>query len=314
MMTGNDHTLRHQAQRTAADADQTEFSALLNGSSVVDTGIHDEQIAEALDDFSAADPNLATGWQQNDLNLEAAVGQIRTEIERRDDLLGPHYPFRIKGNSLHHEPSEHFAYEFFLAICNAPNLTTGRHVCLPRVFERISACLVAGFFGARSTFLHTGSPRDPEVGKSFKKAMQTLAERTSEWVWGPESGLPDSPAGGDAGMDFVVWPKFTDRRSIGQLFILGQCACGNNWDTKLHDLSVKDLAKWFNPPWVVDPVRCFTTPFHVTDAMLKEASRKAGVIFDRVRLVGIDYDTGHSLIKPEMRQAMQDLIELVRNP
>ena len=313
MLTSDTYDLRHHAQRTADNADQAEFFALINGSSILDAGIHDERIADAMDDFSVPGTNIVPPWQQDDLKLDSAVGQIREEVERRIQLLGQRYPFSMEGSSLRHEPGEHLLYEFCLAICNAPTLTTGRLKRLPRVFERVSARLVAGHFGARSQFLHTGFPRDFAVGRSFKKAMQKLAARTSEWNWGPDPELPDAPVRGDEGCDFVAWPEYSDKRSIGQLFILGQCACGNDWTSKFRDLAFERLSKWFNPPWLVTPVRCFTTPFHITDTMLIDATRQAGIVFDRARLVCTDHDTSHILIEPEMRKAMHELIKLVQS-
>ena len=98
------------------------------------------------------------------------------------------------------------------------------------------------------------------MGISFKEAMKTVSERTGEWKWGPEDGLPDDLVQGDNGCDFVVWLRALDDRSkIGQLFVLGQCACGNNWVTKWNDLNLNKLQKWFNPLSTVEPVRTFTT-------------------------------------------------------
>ncbi|EIE49616.1 hypothetical protein C357_17930 [Citreicella sp. 357] len=86
-------------------------------------------------------------------------------------------------------------------------------------------------------------------------------------------------------MDFIFWPPLLDNRSIAQQFFLGQCACGNDWDTKFDDLNLKKLFKWFDAA-VVDPVRLFATPFHIVDAVLIESSREAGFVFDRARIVG----------------------------
>ena len=312
-MTRTDpYSLRHQAQRSAGDADQAEFLALKKGSMIVDAGIYDERVAGAMDDFEVQqDKIVGESWHAEDLKYDSAVGQILEEVERRRKIMGEMYPFSIDGGTLIHTPSESSVYEFLLAICNASTITAGEFAWLPRLFERLSARLVAAYFGADTRFIHTGAPRDPEVGSSFKEAMLTVAEKTSEWRWDPEPDLPDEPVHGDSGCDFVVWPIFPDGRQIGQLFILGQCACGNNWDTKFSDLSVKDLQKWFNPLSIVDPVRCFTTPFHVAEATLKEASREAGIVFDRARLVGISHHPANGAIEHEILSRMNELITLV---
>lgn len=305
------YVLRHQEQRSAADADQAEFLAIRNGSSLTDAGIYDERVAGAMDDHEHHDPNAGEPWQVEDLKYDSAVGRVHEEIERRSETLGAAYPFQLHGGTINHIPNGNLIYEFLLAICNAGTLTTGGYVGLPRVFERISARLVAAHLGEGARFLHTGAPRDKEIGVSFKDAMVTLANETSEWQWGPDDGLPEEPQNGDSGCDFVVWPKPPDDRPIGQLFFLGQCACGNDWVNKLNDLTIKKLGKWFNPLSVVDPVRCFATPHHVTDAMLKEASREGGYLFDRARLVRIGHACNEETLEATIQRKMRDLIELV---
>lgn len=303
--------LRHQKQRSAADADQAEFLAIKNGSSAPDAGIYDERVAGAMDDHERQDEIDAESWQEEDLKYDDAVGRVHEEIERRCETLGPAYPFEIHSGGINYVPNDNLIYEFLLAICNANTLTKGKYVRLPRVFERLSARLIAAYLGDGTRFLHTGAPRDKEIGISFKDAMNTVASETSEWKWGPDEGLPDEPQNGDSGCDFVVWPKPPDNRQIGQLFFLGQCACGNDWDTKLSDLTVKNLGKWFNPLSIVDPVRCFTTPHHITDAMLKEASREGGYIFDRARLVGIGHACKKLTVEVSIQNEMRNLIDLV---
>lgn len=313
-MTKTDpYSLRHQAQRSASDADQAEFLALKSGSTVVDAGVYDERVAGAMDDFEARDVAVDEFWHSEDLKYDSAVGKIHEEVERRSLMMGTMYPFQLTGGTLAYVPSGNLFYEFFLATCNAGTITSGEYVWLPRVFERLSARLVAAFFGTDSRCIHTGAPRDEETGKSFRDAMVTVAEQTSEWRWGPDDGLPDEPVNGDGGCDFVVWPSPPDGRAIGQLFILGQCACGNDWQTKFNDLTIKKLQKWFNPLSVVDPVRCFTTPFHVTDSILKEASREGGFVFDRARLVGISQQLADDAIDPYLRVRMGHLIDLVKD-
>ncbi len=310
-MTNDPYSLRHQAQRSASDADQVEFSALRNGSSLADSGIYDERMAGAMDDYEVPDGLDHAPWQDEDLKNDSAVGLVHEEIERRRDTMGAAYPFRVRGATLDYVPNGGLLYEFLLAICNAETITSGRYVRLPRLFERLSARLVAAYLGDRTRFLHTGAPREEDVGRSFRQAMLTLAEATSEWQWGPDEDLPEEPANGDSGCDFVVWPAPPDGRPIGQLFFLGQCACGNDWDTKFNDLTLKRLSKWFNPLSVVDPVRCFATPHHVTDSMLREASREAGYVFDRARLASIAHRSPDGTLETHVQEEMRALVDLV---
>ena len=308
------YSQRHQAQRAAKDADQAEFSALRNGSVVVDSGVYDARVAGVFDDFDVNDPSVTEIWHREDLKYDTPVGKIYEEIERRADILEYAYPFELDQGTLSYSPrnqSISHIYAFFLSICNSHTLTVGNYAWLPRIFERITAKLVASYLGEYARYIHTGSPREPEIGTSFREAMQTVSERAGEWQWDPDDGLPNDPGQGDEGCDFVVWPAAPDGRKIGQLFVLGQCACGNNWQDKYKDLDIKKLQKWFNPLSLVEPVRSFATPHHVTDALLREASREGGLFFDRARLTMIAFRAKEDVLDERMKRCIKRLVDLV---
>jgi len=304
------HSLRHVQQRAAHDADQTEFAAVINGSTVVDAGIFDDRIADSMDDYRADDPmNVVSQSHRHDIAYDSAAGAVHEEILRRIDLLGDAYPFSLSGNNISHTQSKNLVYEFFLAICNSPNITANPYTGLPRIFERLSAQIVRGYMGVHTSAIHTGAPRDN--GTSFREVMEQLNRESGEWIWGPEPELPDEPADQDGGVDFVTWKMAHDGRCKGQLFLLCQCACGNDWDTKLNDLNLRRLAKWFHPPWLVTPVRAFATPMHLVDGHLNEASRIAGVVFDRARLTMIANQAECADAVALFRAEITDLIALV---
>ena len=307
------YSTRWQEQNAATNADQAEFSAFRNGSTVLDTGIYDERIAESMDDYEPSTESHHESFEQVDLKIDSSVGHIHEEIERRQEILGDAYPFALNGNNLSHEPIANIYYEYFLAICNSSTITTGEYVELPRSFERITAQLISANFGPFARHIHTGWPRDVSVGTSFKSAMKSVSAQTGEWIWGPEEDLPDDPVNGDCGCDFVTWIETLDRRQIGQLFLLGQCACGNNWNVKFDDLNIRNLEKWFNPLSLIEPVKLFAIPFHTVDALLRDVSRKAGIVFDRARLVMIASSVDTTEIDSKFNTQMHELIHLVAN-
>jgi len=272
-------------QRVSGDADQAEFAAILRGAAVTDSGVYDDRIAGALDDFDhETDEAVGSDWQRRDLQADSAVGGVQEELDRRSELLGEAYPFRLTGNQIVYEASDTKVYEFCLAVSIQKDLSSLPFAELTRVFERISAIIVERFLGNGSGSLHTGTPRDDDVGKRFDAAMKTLNRRTGEWIWHPEDDLPNEVAmNGDEGMDFVVWKRLGDSRQ-GQLFLTGQCACGDDWDEKFNDLDFDRLEKWFHPMARVRPTRAFTTPHFLVEGNLIEAQRRAGLVFDRARL------------------------------
>ncbi len=307
------YSLRHQHQRSADDADQTEFRALQLGTAVIGSGFYDDRVASAVDDFRGQGPESAS-WAEDDLVSDAAVGAIHKEIERRIELLPSAYPFKLEaGGGLNYTPCEHNIYELLLATTLAPSLTRGPFVQLPRSFERLASQLVGHYFGTDLTIIHTGSPRDAEVGIRFTDAMNHVCKECNEPTWHPRNDLPKEPDNGDAGVDFVLRKLAPDARPIGQFFVLGQCACGNDWQTKFQDLSLKKFLKWFNPFSLVDPIRVFATPYHVTEGWLYESSREAGVIFDRSRLAAIASGPAARKLVSEWKERADELIDLVRS-
>jgi hypothetical protein len=279
---------RHRDQRNANNADQTEFTAFRFGRASVEAGISDEIIAGALDDY---DPSSGLGlelepWNKSDLELEAAAGTTMEHITRRMELMGDSYPFVLEGNTLRYKASDTLVYEFCLAISNAPSITKGDFVKLPRTFEQASSKISRAVLGEKAKVLHVGWPRTHLNQRRFKEVMTELNSLTNEWKWAPRTDLPDDPdptTVKDEGIDFVTWRPFPDKRAA-QLFLLGQCACGNDWTNKFDDTNINKLSKWFHPMTYIPPIRAFCTPFCVTDSLLIDASEQAGLVLDRIRL------------------------------
>ena len=274
---------RRRALGYSEDADRIELDALRIGDAAIDVGIDDEQLSGVLDD-SAVDemPLDDSELHRDDLAHDDSVGPIHGELRRRADLLQDAYPFDLKRATLVYDRQKPSAlYEFLLAA----SISTGGTLLhdATRLFERVATQVIESYFGKNAKSMHFGWPRDTKV-KSFQDAAKEIQARTDEWRWSPEEGL-DPKNVNDEGCDFVVWLDSNDGR-IGRLFVLGQCACGNNWQDKWGDLKIETLKRWFNPLSWVEPIKSFATPRHIADErILKEASRQAGLVFDRSRLV-----------------------------
>ena len=298
-----------QAQKYADGADQVEFDAFRGGAAIADSGVYSEQVAgvheELVAETNAQESEL---WNLVDLAVDDSVGHVHEEIQRRVNVLEDAYPFELHGSELIYAERQSKIYEFLLSVSLSPSLSSGKYVGLARTFERISARLVASYFGRNARSMHIGFPRDDQL--SFEEAAERLHQDTGEWFWGPEDGL-DPAQVKDGDCDFVVWLEPSDRREIGQLFVLGQCACGNNWRDKLDELKVEVIGKWFNPLSTVRPVTSFATPRHVADDLLRESSRRAGLFFDRARLALIAQAAGSDFFDDGTTACMDGLIGLV---
>ena len=254
---------------------------------------------------------------RQDVMLETEVGGVRDEIIRRAELMGAAYPFVLDGNLVTYTASNARIYEYCLGISFAPSLTTTPFTKLPRSFEHIAALITKLHLGPSWQMFHTGHPRSMQNGYTFLKAMSNLSNVSSagrEWVYNPESGYAILPKRlGDEGMDYAVWRPASDSR-IGQIFVAGQCACGNDWPEKFTDLSARKLETWFRPPTHVELVRSFATPFLMSDGNFLQAHRDANWTLDRARLSMMAEEVADDPEFVEQIPALIELFALSRRP
>lgn len=273
------------------NADQAELAAFLKGDTAISSCILDDRLAGALDDYSG-DPALELAKWEGDKAFEEATNAAATEIDRRIRLLKDAYPFKREHGRLIHTPKPPHLYEFLLALSFAPSYSEGRFRVLPRVFEVLACHLAEAFLEGETDSYRMGWPRPYGAATTLKAAVEELRQKSGdhlgEWRWGPKEGNPADPTPQHAkeqGLDIVAWKKSLDGRP-GQLYLLGQCACGKGWDTdaKLADLNLPLLREWISEIASVTPIRAIFTPRHALDEKLPFISRHGGLVFDRTRL------------------------------
>jgi hypothetical protein len=304
--------------KAGKNADQTERGAIHFGACNVEAGIADERTADAMDDFEIVDPEGVESWADADSKFDTATGAIGDEIRRRENILGNSYPFRLNGNRLVYSQSSTLAYEFCLAVSTAPSLSKGDHRRLQPAFERMARDVVICFLGPGAEGYRTGWPRDRFENRptKFRAVVNRLHELTDEWVWAPAPGRPQDPSHihvKDEGLDFVVWKRIPDGRK-GHLFLLGQCACGDDWTEKFYDIDVQSLTEsWIRPLSVAQPLRVFATPYHIPNyAYFADVNTKAGLTLDRARIVLLaENEVNRAAILKAVMDPLPDLIKLV---
>lgn len=311
---------RYAHDKQSENADQAEWDAVLNGVAHFSVGTGDEAMAEAGDEFAASGAeDLIDGdrLQGQEILQEARQGAVYEQVLERKNLLGDDYPFDIAGNSLLYKPSHVHLYELLLGICQAPSLTKNPYTILPRLFEELSLLAGCGYLGPRADGYRAGWPRPKDV-TSFKNAINQLAQQSggflSEWQWQPAEHLPQNPSPRyvkDGGLDIVIWAKWRDGR-VGQLYLLGQCACGSDWLDKNKDLDLADLKEWFRLPRV-KPVRSFFTPRYAVGEILHEMSKTAGLTFDRVRIVQALGETHIRDRVNALHEKIKEALEIAKN-
>jgi len=298
----------------AKNADDLELAALRQGQAVVQAGLSDDQIAGTLaDEYAAHFPGSAPEWAVKESGLELAVAAETGEILRRARLLGKRYPFQLSAGKLTYLGSATLAYEFHLAISGADSLSKGQLARLPREFERLTGLTLATSLGHSADWYRLGWPPDDDRPTQIKAAVHQLHERTGEWHWCATPGLDEDPGPQtvkDGGIDLVVWKSFGDNR-IGRLVLLGQCACGNDWPTKVRDLD----AAYFYQTWLQKPMSCcgqirfMAIPRAVTHIpSWIDASKHENLLLDRIRLTHLAELAGAAVIHP--RHNLEELIKL----
>lgn len=281
---------RKLGQDAESNADQTEYAALKYKLASVESGIEDERLAGVLDDYENAElEGEQEEWALDDAAKDDAAGLTLDKLKHRQAVLGDLYPFEINGNQVSlKEGDVSPVYLFCLAISNAPYITKGEFVQLPRTFEQLSARLGKLVLGNSAHSMHTGWPRQDENPISFKELIDLIKSKVNakfEWNWDPQLGLdtPEARYLKDCGLDFIVWRDFYDNRD-GKLYLAGQCACGNDWTDKFGDINYNNIKKWVRPFAYIPPTKILTIPFCADECYMLDSADNENLILDRIRL------------------------------
>ena len=166
---------------------------------------------------------------------------------------------------------------------------------IPSLFQ-ICACLAAGGYTAGDV-ASFGFPRP--TGQGFLTALGETYQR-----FGAGSvratippGFPTSPK--DDGIDVIAWRDHPDRMP-GKVYLLGQCASGNDWEEKSVLDRIPQFHGWFSQPPAAHYVPSMFIPFTLHRGLfddpdilfedllkskfLREEMRY-GIVFDRCRVV-----------------------------
>src|SRR5690606_33933723 len=228
-------TDRGRLFKPSVNADEAEIEAIRFGSTPIDSGINDDVIA---DEHHADTDDIGTHWEEEDIALEQVVGPVITEIDRRAILGGSSYPFQRENNTLIYQPSITKVYESCLVTSLQKNISTAPYNALPLTFELICTEVSKLFLGEDAESFRTGWPPHGQRPQNFRELMLELSRRTGEFRWSPQFEVDSEDhffETKDEGLDFVAWKRFPDSR-VGGVFLLGQCACGQNWESKLNEL------------------------------------------------------------------------------
>jgi len=214
-----------------------------------------------------------------DAPRESLVESAWNILETRGKVLGPSYPFTVQDarlkavGSLGNSGTIVYAYCAMLAYSSLEDADR-------LLFENLVYYILKTRFAGAA--MRIGHPATGFMPSSFRDRVIRYAKISK--LQEDEVGKPPLPADKDLGLDVVAWYSHVDRRG-GDLHFLVQCATGQDWMTKTHDIDLIKIAPHIN--WGSTPVRIMCIPHSVTidAARWMRTSREAGTLFDRSRLV-----------------------------
>lgn len=221
----------------------------------------------------------------NDESVERKIQEVSLELERRAVSAAEAYPFVIDERSISTKgPIDRFVpYVFCLCLSflgSEENLD--RRPFPRRMFEYLSCEAARNFVGG--DVVRFASPRrKSDLPVEFNRAVDELCFRIGEGI--AFRGKRTFSTKDDA-IDVVAWRDFPDRAE-GKLLLVGNCASGNNWDSKLDELQPQLFCEdWMHetPVSIHVGIRAFFVPRRIPLSDWKRVSRRAGVIFDRCRI------------------------------
>lgn len=238
---------------------------------------------------------LATEVTRNG-GSDRLIADAWTELGERAGLSGTLWTFTL--TSTHLEPrsdhsDDHILPAFFAALGLRENIENPHRA----LFEQCVCELVQGLLPST---MRIGHPRRPPVPSSFRDAFVDYVKQIDEQVVAPPPATDN-----DLKMDVVAWRTFEDGRG-GYVHLIGQCATGADWDTKLDELNLDVIADHVN--WTVRPMRFFATPHVVAAPHMRRVSKRAGLVLDRPRLLELERTTKLApTTKQEVRDVLADL-------
>jgi hypothetical protein len=208
------------------------------------------------------------------------------EMQRRSDLLGGRYPFKIYGEyAVKAEALAEQTTYAAMVLTSAGNpvreyLGSAPDETMALIFETIVVDAVRHLWGPEGQALRFGWPSDIGRPPEFDLAIRWLADR----VGVPVGRGYRQPRRKDGGVDVIGWRSFADRRS-GFPLLLVQCTLQENLLAKGMDIDTRLWGSWLTLD--VDPTTALATSSALAPGPVWDELALKYMILDRVRLAGL---------------------------
>lgn len=251
---------------------------------------YSEAEGSAVDVVSAEDTDL----------YEASAEDTFIEISDRLSACGESaYPFLVTGEALTIRADTNASVYTFLLLLSkygpdaGPKKNEGA-----KLFEDVCAHAVLTFLGGEKNLAEAhvfGFPRRVNH-TGFSTALDALCGNLKEGDGC--KNRPTTPEKKDANLDVVGWKSFRDQKK-GRLIVFGQCATGNNWQSKRSELIQPGdwCSLWMKDRPAVLPIRAFFVPHHIDSKDWYETCVTGGLLFDRCRIASNTTDLPKAILK-----------------
>ena len=244
-----------------------------------------ELIALEADDKNASDGDLITTLTRltSQERCQELALEVMSEIEQREQAVGEAYPFILENSRVLQAKDnwqECIAYVFCLCLSYFGwKPKRGAKVNPWYLFEEL-ACVAAKQYFCGDV-IRFGSRFNRATSSAFSGAIDDLCRRVGEGIGFRRQSTRNRQ---DDHVDLVAWKEFRDRKP-SKLIIFGQCAAGDNWETKLSEMNPAAFCgQWMIEPPVSPLIRSFYIPFRIPRDDWQRIGRYTGVLFDRCRV------------------------------
>lgn len=263
-----------------------------------------EEPPDVFDDFDldyasqAAEAGIRFQLHDDDAEsvsiADTAISDAIMELEERERAMQGHSPYTVSGDCVETQNAGTKTVHRFLTLL-AARLHYGIGAQLPAkrpaiLFERVVAVALRNLLGNGTRF---GWPyRESGLEGDFAEASSRLATMMGERIGNQYSA---SRLAKDQGVDVAAWHSFNDGRAH-QAIVLCQCGIGQDVDDKALSVDLwVDVVSFSSLP-----LKALAFPMNLgewTEEKQFRRAREAGVLLDRVRLVGLvrDDDLGQEL-------------------
>lgn len=226
---------------------------------------------------------------REDEAINRILDEVFIELDQRATAVGDSYPFDVTNSLVCRKDgydNKYLPYIFCLCLTHFGSPPTAAKTVNPRLlFEHLSSISLEAYLGGKALVLGTG--RLLEDGKTTVKGFAGVIDQLAGFIGEGDGFKPqDTLSRKDDGID-VVGIKHIGGPRVSNLVIYGQCATGADWQTsgKLSQCQPESFFdQWMSGHKVSPPIRSYFIPYVVGDAKFVWAARRAGLLFERLRV------------------------------